>query len=389
MLWSLAAAAAGGAIAALSGTTDVMWRMVGTTVLMAVCAGALLLVSRFLFEPDPAPGLMATGVVLAEFGLGIAAIWEILNRLGPPQVYYLIPIVLFTGVPATILLKFRRSPSGKVAVIAGLAICVVVFVIWVVDIWLPWTNSQQEKVWLYGLMLYALGFPITGCLIAAGKDRWHWRWIGVGCEIVAYAISVRQVAIDKPRSQPLVALISIGAIIAYANIMRRVLVRKDQKWLPRIAILIMSAAVVVLNVAVWQHEHYRIDSFVLPADRAAAAVGIVAACATLAVAVLVSINRRAAPIAKPDPQLIAAMEVQIACPVCHHKQTYGKEGGACAVCGLRVRIAVEEPRCPVCQYSLLMFKGDHCPECGAPCGIERGPIAPAVIPTPNLHKSPG
>jgi hypothetical protein len=384
MLWSLAAAAAGGAIAVLTGSTSVLWQTVGTLMLMAVCAGLLLLISRWLFEPDRAPGLLGTGLVLAEFLLGIASIWSLENLIpvlsdrAPP----LMLDIFLTGTPAIILLKFRRARIAKAATVTGLGLCCAVFLIWLIALWLPWSSTDSEKWWEYGLSLAFLGALATGCLIGLGTDRWHWRWIGVLCVAGAFALSIRLIALERDELQPITALISAGVIAAYINLILRCPLRRGQSWLIGASIIAMVVAAILFNASVEKHERYAGEWMDSTVDRAATAFGILGACGTLAITVLMSINRRNAPVVRPSGELVAAMEVTVLCPVCHRKQSYGKDGGTCAGCGLRVRISVEEPRCPACGYSLLMFKDDRCPECGAA-------LEPSITPAPSLHKSPG
>jgi hypothetical protein len=393
MLWSLAAAAFGGAATAVLGSTTVLWQLVAMLVLMAVCAGLLLLVARYLLQPDPAAGLMATAVVLSEFLLGLLIIWDFprLFNSGTDWALQLVFIIFFTGAPATLLLKFRRAPGGKIATMAGLLVCVATFTIWLLAVWLPWSNSDNEKVWEYGLSLMGLGTLAVGCLIGFGTDKRHWRWIGVLCLAVAYARLVWLINVEQSEMEPTVALISLGALVAYINVILRCPLHRSQELLRHATIVAMALTAVLINVGLWQHDYYheRIAQFTV--ERMASAAGILAACGTLAIAVLLSINRRTAPPTRPESHLVAAMEVAIVCPICHHKQNFGQQGGICAGCGLRVNISVEEPRCPACGYSLLMFKGDRCPECGAPCSPQNSDpqAAASLIPNPGLHKSPG
>jgi ssDNA-binding Zn-finger/Zn-ribbon topoisomerase 1 len=99
--------------------------------------------------------------------------------------------------------------------------------------------------------------------------------------------------------------------------------------------------------------------------RIAAATGICAGCGTVAVAILTAFNRRMMPVAGAG---VDAKEIAVVCPVCHKKQNVAIAEGigesACAGCGMIISVRLRPPRCPACNYILLMIHSDRCPECG-------------------------
>jgi hypothetical protein len=384
MLWTLVAAGIVGAIAVLLGPTEVTWESVGTLIVMAVGFGLLLLISRTLAGCAPA-ALLATALVIVEFFLALIGIWDLeqtFKFIGDRWVE-LMPTIFAAGLPAVICLKQLGNPRASVAARTGLALCAATFLIWLIAIArMPYILNGTEQWWSYGNALGGLGVLAVFCLVGVGTDRWHWRWAGVVTAAAAYMVCVRIIRADEPefQPQPLVALTWIAVFIAYANVLLRCPLRPNQKWLAYASLSAMALAGLFINLAAMDHFRSASASYIDPRfDRPAAAASILAACGTLGVAVLVAINRRSAPALRDAAELIKDLKLTVICPVCRHKQTFGKDGGVCAGCGLRINVTVEEPRCPACGYSLLMLKSNRCPECGAPAAA---PTPPALTKLP-------
>lgn len=96
--------------------------------------------------------------------------------------------------------------------------------------------------------------------------------------------------------------------------------------------------------------------------RLGAAGGILAACGSLAMAVLARLNRGV----YVEESVTSLSDVELVCPRCRTKQKLPLGDSACAKCGLRINIRVEEPRCATCGYLLIGAVSDRCPECGTP-----------------------
>ncbi|MGD0542282.1 MAG: hypothetical protein ABSB33_12270 [Tepidisphaeraceae bacterium] len=95
-------------------------------------------------------------------------------------------------------------------------------------------------------------------------------------------------------------------------------------------------------------------------------------------AIVAAFDRRIAP--RPTGELDAG-KMEMVCPVCRKKQTVPINDGvgelSCPGCGLIVSVRLRAPRCPSCDYMLLMLHSDRCPECGAPIS--------APVPSVQLH----
>jgi hypothetical protein len=74
-----------------------------------------------------------------------------------------------------------------------------------------------------------------------------------------------------------------------------------------------------------------------------------------------AINRRGA----IEPSTAALLQVALTCPICDTKQSVPVGSSECIRCGLKMKIQLDEPRCPECDYLLLRLASDNCPECGA------------------------
>lgn len=90
------------------------------------------------------------------------------------------------------------------------------------------------------------------------------------------------------------------------------------------------------------------------------ALGVLSASGSLALLILAKlrqVGRRAA-------LQTTAARVELHCPRCTAAQTVDAGASACAACGLKFRIEIEEPRCAKCGYVLWQLPTRRCPECG-------------------------
>jgi hypothetical protein len=89
---------------------------------------------------------------------------------------------------------------------------------------------------------------------------------------------------------------------------------------------------------------------------------IVAAGSTFAVGALAIFGPKPG---DDEPGLLSgSMPVSITCPRCQSAvEAQSNKESRCGSCRLKIRVEVEEPRCP-CGYLLYELESDTCPECG-------------------------
>ncbi|MGN6367226.1 MAG: hypothetical protein ACTHN5_03090 [Phycisphaerae bacterium] len=66
----------------------------------------------------------------------------------------------------------------------------------------------------------------------------------------------------------------------------------------------------------------------------------------------------------PDVLSMVGEVIHLQCPRCKKFQDVPLGSGYCSGCRLRIRVEVEEPRCPKCGYNLHQLTRPICPECG-------------------------
>jgi hypothetical protein len=370
VLWSLGAAAVLGAVGVLTGGEVVLYRMVGTLSLTAICAGLLFWVTRKLSDPAVyAAAMLATVLVVIEFLLGLFAIWAVDHFLFTKQGEYcweLIFSIAAAGGPAVVCMRYLHHPEAGVASVVGLLLCGIVFAIWLIGM-----SSDSWVWWESDYYIYGFGFLAVLALVGVGKDRRHWRWGGIVCCVAAAVIGIK--FIDSSETwpiDPMTVVIGLAVLVAHANLALRCPLRPGQRWIAYITVGAVALAAIFCDVSVFSHQEMlnagplNVDS--LP-NRLAAACGIIAACGSLALIILWRSNQKLVlgKRAAAEALDVGALQVTVICPTCQNKQVLGKAGAACSGCGLRMKIVLEEPRCESCGYSLLMISSDRCPECGA------------------------
>ena len=190
-----------------------------------------------------------------------------------------------------------------------------------------------------------------------GDRRW-WRWIGVAAAVagtVGSALAIFSTDSSKVRESFITWSASLAVVIAHANLSFYAVLTPATRWLrsATIATLMIAAALIGLQVQKgWDSEI---------AQRITAAAGICAACGSMAMAIISRLNK------KTERQMVAPAEVkaiELICPGCQKRQILPLGEHACAECGLRFAIKIDEPRCENCGYLLYRLKSDKCPECG-------------------------
>jgi len=275
--------------------------------------------------------------------------------------------VAIAGVPAVVFFKIVKSPSTRIAALTGLGFSAAVLLLWLGAIVLEWQGKSNFNLFEYGWSLGACGLFIVAALTGAGADRWYLRWIGVISAVTGLFIAARYIHSGESwHTEPLLAFGTLSLVIGHANLALRCRLKSSQIWLAYGTIAAVAAASVFTNISakadagdIWDDRS--------ACSRIAGAAGVLAACGTLALAILYRINQRILP---PGEKKAELNSIAIVCPVCQMKQTIAGGAGTCDQCGLEFQIKMIEPRCPACGYSLLMFRGDRCPECGAATSSE-------------------
>jgi hypothetical protein len=364
MLWSLGLTAVAGAAAALVGGGDTRWRIVATGMSTALAAGFMIPFSFLADKPKTRrEGLLGMTLVIVEFAGGLGLIWNIFQSLGgwklEENVGLSMLFLAMTALPAILFLWMISKPSAHIAGIIGTGLCTAVFVMLMIATWVDsawprsehWYGTAVATAWLGVLAVASLGG------VGTSPGRW-WRWVGVSAASGATAAAICAIWKEIHAGDGIfIVIVSVAAVVAFANLCLMVPLTASQKWV-RIATILAAAATAILIDLLALGSDYQ---FEIPmAENLAAATGIIASCGGLALLVLARINRHLDRV----PVLSEIRQITIVCPGCNRKQTATLGESSCAGCGLIFRIGVEEPRCPKCDYLLFMLKSDRCPECG-------------------------
>ncbi len=370
MLWSLAAAATGGVLAVLFGGGDLILRVIGTGIVLAVASGLMLPVSGMVDrEQTRTAGLVGMGAVIVEFLLALVVIWDVLpllvgRRYEEPLGLTLVHFGL-AAVIAIFFLRFRHSRQAARAwcpgvVLTGAAFCIVMIAVWTQE---PW--EVRENWWGTAGALAVTGAMAVACLVTLPPADWrNWRWGGVLASIVACMLWIAEVWIGSGSDMGLVIFcgsLSLAAILAYTNLALLCPLKEGQSWLRNGTIVAFAIAAVLIDLHVISHDIFGsvlLDESLLA--RGAGAASIVSACGTLALLVLARLNRNI----DYESFSTAPVKITVICPRCCKKQTIPLGQAACPSCELRIHTRIEEPRCPSCGYLLYGLKSDRCPECG-------------------------
>ena len=156
-----------------------------------------------------------------------------------------------------------------------------------------------------GLFLAVFTILSVLCLVGAGTDRRHWRWLGV-----------------------------VVAVVGHANVMAWCALKPTQRWLfwGTIGARIATGVFVDLGSITrpWQEEML---------GQLAGASAIIGGCGTLSLLVLARIKQRSVPVATTAADL---REITLACPRCRTKQTIMIGLAKCKTCELIIEVQVRE-----------------------------------------------
>jgi hypothetical protein len=363
MLASLAFSALGGAVAVFATHTDVLWRVTGTGATAAVASALLIALSLMVDSAKArAAGLLGMGAVVVSFILSLPLIWDFVPTWrGEEPIALTLLLVMGAALPGMFFLRVMFAERGKWSGILGAAGCALGFLVIFGAIWYDnfgrASTSLSDDLTGSGWAVAMFGTIAAGALAGVGVDRRWWRWIGVVAAAVACAMAIIGICMHADSGAGMLTLVSgVALVIAYANLALLCPLKPGQRWLQWGAI----TAVTVVSALVTAIEFTQPDAAGDLLTRCAGAATIISACASLALLVLARLNRKVYTASAPAN----VSQLQLVCPWCQRKQTLPLGESACGGCGLKFRIAIEEPRCPNCDYLLYMLTSDRCPECG-------------------------
>ena len=381
MFAALAATALLGVAAVLTQDEEVLWKMSGTALTVAVAAGltccwTLLGALRLFRQVAPALAL-ATAI---ELLLTTLLIWSDELHIRDELRLAICMWFIFVMQPATVasLMLHEYTPyksSGKTGFIATQ--CAVA--IWCLA---TWSNSTFDEI--FGILGGAIA--ICGWLIALmllpnhthRKPRQTWQTIlGIGS---ACLFGLLWVALNTrwqlSSIEPHVLLTNMGTAagalasgLGLSSLINSLVLPGKAAWLRRATIICTWCTVLLTSYLVFNEQHgYSINEDEL-AFRITIALGIFALCGTAA-------SMSLAIISTALRKLRAGTgNVQINCPVCHMKQTIGPGEHACPTCKTLIRFDFEVTRCQQCRYQRTGWASDTCPECGWVIGTAPTPLA--------------
>ncbi len=207
------------------------------------------------------------------------------------------------------------------------------------------------------------------CAIVLEKRRLAGlMWAGIACSAASLALWLAMIWFSRRFAWQTEARITrfgftfttAAVLIGQCGLLS--LLRLDQKWARavRVATFASSASLGALVVFfVWASDAMWLDEDVM--IRIIGVLAILTLCGTVVTPILWKVQRVRR--VMPAESVPSRVQVSLTCPRCGRTQSLAAGRAACATCGLRIEINVEEPRC-ACGYLLHRLQGDRCPECG-------------------------
>lgn len=376
MIWSLGAAAVLGAVAILTNGSDVIWRIAGTTGITAMCAAAMMAASLLLErEKSRESGLVGMAAACVSAFLSLLLIWDLdffIPTARPEQTCGMtIANVLICALPAMVFLRGRHITQVQIASQIGVILTIVTFGLYLIPSWFVHTlfGIGSSDDWLFTATATGLiGLLATACAVSIddlGKRGAMGfvvisRIAGLAASLFAWCVALYGIwAHVDDGSGAMTAAISVACVVGLANLALLVPLSAGQSWIRTgtlSAAALAALCVDILALSDWSDPNETMT-------RVGGAAGFVSACGSLALIILVRVNR---PMAAANRAYREATELIITCPGCRSKQKLPVGGSSCPTCHLRFNIQIDEPRCPQCDYLLFMLTSDKCPECGTP-----------------------
>lgn len=376
LLLCLALTAVAGVLTVLS-SSEVLGRVTGTAFFGTLCALLMLALSTRLDKPaTQAAGLLGLCVVVIEFMLILALMWDVPEALGffdiEDSLFITCWVLVGWGVSGMVFLRLYASPFTRIAGITGLTITILSLIAAAIATWLPgiFYSDLHARWWgvawaigclgaLASISLVGYGTPVLAFNgpepdLKEGSLR-HWRWAGILCSATGIAMLIAHLFREvHSGSEAFMVVASLATFIPFANLVLLAPLKPGQRWLG-VGTLAFGAITALLTMSIAFGYDYYDD-----VSRFTAAAAIPTACGSLALIVVARLNART-----PFTQTQSVdIRIDLTCPRCRRMQPLALGGAACIACGLKIDVKIEEPRCTQCGYLLYMLDGDACPECG-------------------------
>ena len=360
MLGGLGAIAILGAMAAVFGGGE-LWQAMVTAIAGVVAAVLSMafapLLSRARFR---VAGYGGMAVVSLLFVLLTAAVWgdvgslDVQQELGFAFLYGVLygPIVVaglaLIAFEKTVRMGWAWIVAGSIALLLG---------------WFSAVDAPQSEELLVAAMSIGYGMGVLGGAWLAGitsGDHWrkHWRWGGLVLTFIGSITLIdaawKSVIFEREDDAFKITtiLFSMAGVVGYASVVGLARLIGGQKIVRLAANAVAAGLALLITLAIITEN----DVYAGPMGAAA----IVFTCMSLALIVLAAMNRKG----DASSTLVAATRFAFTCPRCNHAGDVGAGKNACATCGLKVEIRMEEPSCPGCGYLLMHNTNGVCPECG-------------------------
>ncbi|MCZ6851704.1 MAG: hypothetical protein O7F17_08690 [Planctomycetota bacterium] len=260
-------------------------------------------------------------------------------------------------------MRLRKAFLWSMIVSLSLAAALGVIAILFEDFW-----RRDEEALVTSLLVGAFSMICLACAFVLEKQRVRGlMWTGIACSLAALAVWLVLVWADPWRWGGAVEwdelLIKSGATFtviclwsAHLGMMILLRLTASKPRLVRTLTLGLIAALGVTIIGMAWFEVYQewIGKLI-------AVLSILGACGTVVTPILALIEFLAR---KGSAETIPAkVRLRLTCPRCQSQQQLRTGPAKCAQCGLRITIAVEEPRC-ACGYLLYRLESNRCPECG-------------------------
>lgn len=360
-LYALLITAVVGGILVIFGSGYYAGYAVGSGVLCAVAGALLAPVLNWVGQPRIAvAGVTGAVCIVGALLVALGAIWisEVWSGWWTREHLAFTSLsIIGCALPATLLLRFRETPAMSLASPGGTALSALVFTALVAQIWLD-LGWRYEEV-LANLVWFAA--TSTLCVINHGRDKRHWRWLGVAAGLAAVvwaAAESTQPSYGVPESIQYCWCLAIP--ITYTNV---ALVFRLQRGaavlrLACIGLVVIDAGLwaAIADLDAWGFNYYGDSPLVY---RLFAAIGLAAGCGTVALVILHWLTGRR-DIGPGSPLPTGAM---VHCPRCSRKQRVDFGESACKGCGTILSVRAFDPKCPGCGYDLAGITTPRCPEC--------------------------